>query len=72
MVRVLTPVAFGWMDVEGCRSMSIERIPKRDSEIALQRPAGPAPMIRMDVCTGHLSMGSIQVTPRTCDSRANP
>ncbi len=45
MERRLTPVALGKIEVDGWRSMTIERTPWRASEIAVTRPDGPAPTI---------------------------
>ena len=49
MVRVLKPVAFGCVDVPGCRSTSSEGTPWRDSRSDIASPVGPAPAIRTGI-----------------------
>jgi hypothetical protein len=39
------PQAFGWIDVDGCRSKTIFEMPLNDSNIEQVRPMGPPPMM---------------------------
>ena len=47
IVRVLTPVARGKIDVPACRSTTSTRAPLRAAVMAVVSPAGPAPTTRM-------------------------